>query len=103
MASDDSRASKYNSSDTCYSDDEHNLQGVVKKTSKSIHQDRIARDLIRSRNHVDKRLLKLKKIDKHPSQSTDALYYLGIKDSLMKSLASNASKRESAKLLQPAR
>ena len=58
-----------------------------KETSKSTFTDRIAKDLINSRNKVSKRLLKLHKIAENRHKPTDLISYLGIKDSLGKSLA----------------
>ena len=82
MASDDSQTPKYCSSDT--SDDEQYLKDG-KKTSKGIHHDRIARDLIRSRDHVDKRLLRLKEIGNRPTQKTDVQDHSGVNASHIRS------------------
>ena len=63
----------------------------LKKTSKTIFTDRIAVDLVNSRDKVDKRLLKLHKIASDSTQKTDLLDYLGVKDNLRRSLSRSFS------------
>ena len=58
-----------------------------KQTNKSIFSDRIAKDLLNSRDIVDQRLLKLHKFASRPTQKTDKLGFLGVKDLLFKSLS----------------
>ena len=65
-----------------------------KQTNKSIFTDRIAKDLFNSRDKVDQRLLKLHKFAAGPTQKTDKLGFLGVKDLLFKSLTQNFKKKE---------
>ena len=57
-------------------------------TSKSIYTDRIVKEIIKSGDKVDKRLLKLHKISENSrTATTDLISYLGVKASLTKRLS----------------
>ena len=81
MAYDHEKEILHEDSDGSESDNEKG-----KKTKRSIFTDRIAKDLINSHDKVDQRLLKLHKFT--TTQKIDRMDYLGVKDLLLKKLAS---------------
>ena len=87
MAYDHEKEILYEDSDGSESDSERG-----KKTNRSIFTGRIAKDLINSHDKVDQRLLKLHKFATGPTQKIDKMDYLGVKDLLLKRLASRFMK-----------
>ena len=88
MASDDEVAYKHGDSDLSHSENDIDIDDN-KQTSKSIITDRIAKDLVNSRDPVDRRLLKIHKIFAISNNKIDLIKYLGVKASLSKSLTQN--------------
>ena len=88
MASDDEAANKHGDSDLSHSENDIDIDDN-KQTSKSIITDRIAKDLVNSRDPVDRRLLKIHKIFAVSNNKIDLIKYLGVKASLSKSLTQN--------------
>ena len=97
MACDEDKAFFHGESDLSYSEIDKD-EGDKRQTSKSIFTDRIAKDLINSRNKVDIRLLKLHKIAENKYKTTDVIDLLGVKENLSKSLFKSISQTQSQPL-----
>ena len=82
VASDGKKA--YDSDLSC-SDDEQVLLGNS-QVNKNIFTDKVARELVRSRNQVDVRLLKLHKMSKQTTRRPDLLDYLRFRFQVMESM-----------------
>ena len=94
IASDDQRTNENCDSDVSFCEDEAHL-AKSGQTKKSIFTDRIAKDMIFSRDKVDRRMLKLHKLAKQtPSRRTsllDLLEYLGVSEHIRGVFESSSS------------
>ena len=91
VAFDDEKNVMFGNSDSSNSENDE-AQASKKQTNKSLYTDKIAKNLVNSHDKVDQRMLKLHKIVENSQEKTDLINYLGVKDSLSKSLFKGLSK-----------